>query len=91
MTSRRHCREIILDHVRLFRNAVGPDFLFMDHSVRPHKPAEESDSLKSENIEWMKWSAFSPYLNLIELACDSLGRRVLKEVTLIEPTFSQNV
>ena len=34
-------RQIIQDHVRLFRNTVGSDFLFMDDNARSHKNAWE--------------------------------------------------
>ncbi|GFV43631.1 transposable element Tcb2 transposase [Trichonephila clavipes] len=42
--------EIILDHVRIFRAAIGPNFLFMDDNAPSHKSIEVSNSLQSENI-----------------------------------------
>lgn len=52
--NQRYFREIILGHVRLFRSAVDPDFLFIDDNARPHRTAEVSDTFKSENIECME-------------------------------------
>lgn len=54
VTSQRYCTEIILDYVRLFRGAVGPDFLFRDDNARPHRSSEVSDTLESEDIVRMQ-------------------------------------
>ncbi|GFU79013.1 transposable element Tc1 transposase [Trichonephila clavipes] len=76
VTSQCHCREIILDHVRIVRGAVGPDFLFMDDNAWPRRSIEVSDALQSENILHMQWPAYFPDLNPIEHAWDTPGRRV---------------
>ena len=48
-------REIILDHVCLFRVAIGPEFLFVGDNSRPHRNAEVSHLLKNENVNRMQW------------------------------------
>ena len=52
-----HCREIILDHVRLFRGAISPDFLFLEDKVSPLVEAEASNALESEDLNCMQWFA----------------------------------
>ncbi|GFX35483.1 transposable element Tc3 transposase [Trichonephila clavipes] len=68
VTSQRYCRETILDHVRIFRGFVDPDFLFIDDNARPHRSFEISDTLQSENTLHMQWPAYYPDLNPIEHA-----------------------
>ncbi|GFT53287.1 hypothetical protein TNCV_4233791 [Trichonephila clavipes] len=31
----RYCKEVILPHVRLFRGAIGPNFVFIDDNTTP--------------------------------------------------------
>ena len=33
----QYCREITLDHVRLFKGVISKLFLFMDDNARPHR------------------------------------------------------
>ncbi|GFS62251.1 transposable element Tcb2 transposase [Trichonephila clavipes] len=33
----RYCEEVLLLNVRLFRGAIGPDFIFMDNNAWPHR------------------------------------------------------
>ncbi|GFX31015.1 transposable element Tcb1 transposase [Trichonephila clavipes] len=40
VTSQRYCTEIILDHVRTFKGAVSPDFLFIDDNAQEHRSVE---------------------------------------------------
>ncbi|GFX61367.1 transposable element Tcb2 transposase [Trichonephila clavipes] len=69
------CRDIILEqHVRLFRGAMGAEFLFMDDNARPHRANFVDECLQSENITHMDWTANSPDLNPIEHVWDMLGR-----------------
>ncbi|GFX39022.1 transposable element Tcb1 transposase [Trichonephila clavipes] len=70
----RYCEKVLLPHVRLFRGAIGPDFIFMDDNARPHRAVEEL--LESEDITRMDWPAYSPDLNPIEHVRDVLGRRI---------------
>ncbi|GFV26990.1 transposable element Tcb2 transposase [Trichonephila clavipes] len=68
--------EVLLPHVRLFRDAIGPDFIFMDDNARLHRTLAIEKLLESEDITRMDWSAYSPDLNPIEHVFDALGRRI---------------
>ncbi|GFT89386.1 transposable element Tcb2 transposase [Trichonephila clavipes] len=70
----RYCEEVLLPHVRLFRGAIGPDFIFMDDNARPHRTLAVEELLESEDITRMDWPAYSPDLNLIEHVWDALGK-----------------
>ncbi|GFV74432.1 transposable element Tcb1 transposase [Trichonephila clavipes] len=60
-------RDVILEqHVRLFRGAMGAEFLFMDNNVCPHRANIVDECLQSEDITPMDWPAYSPDLNPIE-------------------------
>ncbi|GFV80183.1 transposable element Tcb2 transposase [Trichonephila clavipes] len=70
-------RDVILkQHVRLFRGAIGAEFLFMDDNARPHRANIVDECLQSEDIIRMDWPAYSPELNPIEHVRDMLGRRI---------------
>ncbi|GFU73414.1 transposable element Tcb2 transposase [Trichonephila clavipes] len=52
-------RDAILEqHVRLFRDAMGAEFLFMDDNVRPHRANIVDECLQSENITRMDWPVY---------------------------------
>ncbi|GFX37727.1 transposable element Tc3 transposase [Trichonephila clavipes] len=72
----RYCNEILLPYVRLFRGAMGLQFLFMDDNAPCHRPVAAEQLLESEDIERMDWLARSPDLNPIEHVWDFLGRRL---------------
>ncbi|GFY17057.1 transposable element Tcb2 transposase [Trichonephila clavipes] len=72
----RYCNEILLPYVRLFRGAMGLQFLFMDDNAPCHRTVAAEQCLESEDIERMDWPARSPHLNPIEHVWDFLGRRL---------------
>ncbi|GFU93526.1 transposable element Tcb1 transposase [Trichonephila clavipes] len=70
-------RDVILEqHVRLFRGAMGAEFLFMDDNARPHRANIVDECLQSEDITRMDWPAYSPDSNPIEHVLDMFGRRI---------------
>ncbi|GFT51772.1 transposable element Tcb1 transposase [Trichonephila clavipes] len=49
-------RDVILErHVRLFRGAMGAEFLFIDDNARPHRANIVDECLQSEDITPMDW------------------------------------
>ncbi|GFW62530.1 transposable element Tcb2 transposase [Trichonephila clavipes] len=72
----RYCNEILLPYVRLFRGAMGLQFLFMDDNAPCHRTVAAEQLLESEDIERMDWPARSPDLSPIEHVWDFLGRRL---------------
>ncbi|GFV49064.1 transposable element Tcb1 transposase [Trichonephila clavipes] len=79
VTMTRHIyRDVILEqHVRLFRGAMGAEFLFMDDNACPHHANIADECLQSEYITRMDWPAYSTELNPIEHVWDILGRRIV--------------
>ncbi|GFT89184.1 transposable element Tc3 transposase [Trichonephila clavipes] len=48
MTGQRYIDEVLLPHVRLFRDAVGDKFVFMDDNATCHRTLAVQDCLDSE-------------------------------------------
>ncbi|GFT44769.1 transposable element Tcb2 transposase [Trichonephila clavipes] len=50
----RYCEEVLLPHVRLFRGATGPYFIFMDDNAWPHRTLAVEELLKVKiSLEWI--------------------------------------
>ncbi|GBM12594.1 hypothetical protein AVEN_146777-1 [Araneus ventricosus] len=75
-TGVRYRDEILESYVRLFRGAVGPEFILMDNNARPHRALLVDEFLESEDIRRMDSPARSPDLNPIEHVWDALGRSI---------------
>ncbi|GFV63124.1 transposable element Tc3 transposase [Trichonephila clavipes] len=76
MTGRIYRDAILEQHVRLFRGAMGAEFLFMDGNARSHRANIADECLQLEDITRMDWPAYSRELNPIEHVWDMLGRRI---------------
>ncbi|GFU38659.1 DDE_3 domain-containing protein [Trichonephila clavipes] len=50
-------------YLRLFRGAMGAEFLFMDDNAHSHRANIVDECLQSEDITRMDWPAYSPDLN----------------------------
>ncbi|GFX83601.1 transposable element Tcb2 transposase [Trichonephila clavipes] len=72
----RYCNEILLPYARLFRGAMGLQFLVMDDNAPCHRTVAAEQLLESEDIERMDCPARSLDLNPIEHVWDFLGRRL---------------
>ncbi|GFV60166.1 transposable element Tcb2 transposase [Trichonephila clavipes] len=71
-------RNVILEQlVRLFRGAMGAEFLFMDDNARPHRANNVDECLQSEDITRRDWPAYSLNLNPIRHVWVMLGRRIV--------------
>ncbi|GFU20907.1 transposable element Tcb2 transposase [Trichonephila clavipes] len=70
-------RDVILEqHVRLFRGAMGAEYLFMFDNGRPHRANIVDECLQSEDVTRMDWPAYSPDLNPIQHVWDMRDRRI---------------
>ncbi|GFX32887.1 transposable element Tcb2 transposase [Trichonephila clavipes] len=76
VTAQRYRDEVLEPYFRLFRGAVGPDFIFMDDNEPCLRAVLIYDFLETENIQRMSWTANSPDLNPIEHVWYMLGRQI---------------
>ncbi|GFW44483.1 transposable element Tcb2 transposase [Trichonephila clavipes] len=89
VTGERYYDEVLLLHVRLFRSAIGPDFIFMADNARPHRTLAIEELLENEDITRMDWPAYSPDLKSIEHVWNTLGRRIA--ACLLHPESTQQL
>ncbi|GFV45715.1 DDE_3 domain-containing protein [Trichonephila clavipes] len=66
MTGHMYSDVILEQHARLFRGAMGAEFLFMDDNARPLRANIVDECLQSEDITRIDWPAYSSDLNAIE-------------------------
>ncbi|GFT38709.1 transposable element Tcb2 transposase [Trichonephila clavipes] len=69
VTGDRYYEEVLLPHVRLFRGAIGSDFIFMDDNARPHRTLAVEELLGSDDITRMdcpasEWILMKLYNNI---------------------------
>ncbi|GBM26092.1 hypothetical protein AVEN_12851-1 [Araneus ventricosus] len=76
VTDVRYRDDILEPYVRLFRGAVGPEFILMDDNARLHRALLVDEFLESEDILRIDWPARSPDFNPIEHVWDALGRAI---------------
>ncbi|GFU69783.1 transposable element Tc3 transposase [Trichonephila clavipes] len=76
VTAQRYRDQVLKPYVRLFRGAVGLDFVFMDHNAPCHRAVLIDDFIETENMLRMSWPANSPDLNPIQHVWDMLGRQI---------------
>ena len=67
----RCCNEVLYQFVRLYADAISPEFILMDNHALPHRAHATNDYLEFETIVCMDWPVRSPDLNQIEHAWDN--------------------
>ncbi|GFX83524.1 transposable element Tcb2 transposase [Trichonephila clavipes] len=53
VTAQRYKDQVLEPYVRLFRGAVGPNFIFMDDNAPYHRAVLIDDFLETENFQLM--------------------------------------
>ncbi|GFS96672.1 transposable element Tcb1 transposase [Trichonephila clavipes] len=70
-------RDVILEqHVRLFRGAMGAEFLFMDENARPHRANIVTNAFSVGEYHPYGFSSILTDLNPIEHVWNMLARRI---------------
>ena len=68
VNAQRYRQEVLEPYVRLFRDAVGPEFIFMDDNARAYRVLMVDEYLGNEDIQRIAWQANFSDLNRIEHA-----------------------
>ncbi|GFT88902.1 transposable element Tcb2 transposase [Trichonephila clavipes] len=79
-----YCNEILLPYVRLFRGAMGLQFLFMDDNAPCHRTVAAEQLLESEDIERIDWPASQFHRTCMGFLGRRLAARTLPPVTIRE-------
>ncbi|GFY06200.1 transposable element Tcb2 transposase [Trichonephila clavipes] len=82
LMGQRYIDEVLLPHVRLFRDAVGDKFVFMDDNATCHRTLTVQDCLDSEGIQRLVWPARSPDLTPLKMCGMLWGGKLLVETIL---------
>ncbi|GBL80410.1 Transposable element Tcb1 transposase [Araneus ventricosus] len=78
VTAVRYREEVLDPILKLHAAAVGPSFVLMDDTARPHRAAIVDNFLECKGIERMECPSYSPDLNPIENIWNALGRAVCR-------------
>ena len=76
LTARRYIDDVLTPAVVPFMRNHPDVTLFQQDNARPHSARITSDFLLNNNINVLRWPAFSPNLSPIEHLWDQIGRRV---------------
>lgn len=78
MTGALYIQDVLNTVVRLFRGAVGENFIFIDDNAPPHRTAAVHNFCEEEGMVRLWWPPHSPDMNVIEHAWDLLKTRIKK-------------
>lgn len=78
LTAQRYIDEILEEHVAVFAQFIGNNFIFMHDNARPHTARIVDNYLQEVGINAMRWPARSPDMNPIEHVWDRIGREIRK-------------
>ena len=76
INAQRYRDDILEAFVKPYAGAVGETFVLIDDNARLHRARIIDDYLETEAIDRMEWPAYSPDINPIEHAWDTLQRAI---------------
>ncbi|KAI4896781.1 hypothetical protein NFI96_020094, partial [Prochilodus magdalenae] len=84
LTAIRHRDEILGPVIRPYAGAVGPGFLLVHNSARPHVARVCRQFLENEGIDTIDWPTGSPDLNPIEHLSDIMFRSIRRHQVALQ-------
>lgn len=78
LTAQRYVDEILRTHAVPFMQNHADVTLYQQDNARPHSARLTTDYLAQQNINVLRWPAFSPDISPIEHFWDQLGQRVYR-------------